>query len=154
MSTSTVQTLVTKEKSTKRSREEESPSMTEISSEGFKIMYRKKAKLDSKLSLSKDSEQENIITTKEPLVSTLVGDQTTLSPTTSTTSQYHQQVMLTSTSTIGEVEKSIFDIFEEIKVRNEAFKSTHIINSGSRLLSAFDSEKGKMQMAFLQAQIP
>ena len=59
--------------------------MNDICSEGFKIMYRKKAKLHSKLSLSKDSEKENIVTTKEPFFSSLVGDQTTQSPTTSTT---------------------------------------------------------------------
>jgi len=67
-------------------REEESPSMTEISSEGFKIMYRKKTKLNSKLSLRNDSDQENIITTKKPLISSLVGDQNKLSRTTPTTS--------------------------------------------------------------------
>ena len=92
------------EKIAKRSREEESPSGTEISSEGFKIMYRKKAKLSSKLNLNKDSKQENIITIDEPLVSSLVGDKTTLSPTTFTTSQEQQQLMHTITSTTGETE--------------------------------------------------
>lgn len=50
-------------------------------------MYKNKAKLSYKLSLCKDLEQENIITTKEPLLSSLIGDQTTVSPTTSTASQ-------------------------------------------------------------------
>jgi len=86
VSSSTAHTPITQEKIGKRNREEESPSVTEISSEGFKILYKKKTKLNSKLSLSKDSNQENISTTKEPLVSSLVGDQTTLSSTTSTTS--------------------------------------------------------------------
>ena len=75
------------EKIVKRSREEESPLGNEIFSEGFKVMYSKKAKLISKLRLSKDSEQETIITTNKPLVSSLLGDQTTQSPTISMTSQ-------------------------------------------------------------------
>ena len=62
------------EKTTKISREEESPLGTDIFSEGFKIMYMKKDKLSSKLSLIKDSEQQTIITTIEPLVSSLLGD--------------------------------------------------------------------------------
>jgi len=73
------------EKTTKRRREEESPLGTDIFSVGFKIMYRKKAKLSSRLSLTKDSEQQTIITSNEPLVSSLVGDQSTESPTTSST---------------------------------------------------------------------
>lgn len=56
MSTSTIQTPVTHEKTKKRNREEGSPLLTEISSEGFKIMYRKKTKLNSKIILSKDSD--------------------------------------------------------------------------------------------------
>lgn len=85
-------------------------------------MYRKKAKLSAKLSLRKEAEKENIITTNEPLVSSLVGDHTTLSPTNSTASQERQQIMQSNTSTIGETRKSIMDIFKEIKVRNEALK--------------------------------
>lgn len=123
-------------------------------------MYRKKAKLSYKLSFIKDSEQETVITTNEPLVSSLVGDQSTLSPTTSMTSQDQQKIQI-NTPTTGETYKSIMDIFKEIKVRNEAlnidtynqfWKQTS--SSQSRLLSAFDLEKGKMQMAFLQAQVP
>ena len=87
VSSSIVQSPTMQEKTSKRSREEESPLGTDIFSERFKIMYRKKAKLSSRLSLSKDSEQQTIITTNEPLVSSIVGDQSTQSPTTSTTSQ-------------------------------------------------------------------
>jgi len=53
------------------------------------------------------------------------------------------------------------DIFKEIKVRNEALKINtynqfwkHTSGSQSRLFLAFDSKKGKMKMAFLQAQVP
>jgi len=75
------------EKTAKRNRKQESPLGTDIFSEGYKIMYRKKTNISSKLNLSKDSKQQTIITTNEPIVSSLVGDQTTLSPTTSKTSQ-------------------------------------------------------------------
>lgn len=115
VSTSTVQTIVTQEKTKNRNKEEVSPSVTKISSEAFKIMYKKKTKLNSKLSLSKDSDQENIATTKETFVSSLVGDQTTLSPTTSTASQDQQLDMQTNTSTKGETEKSIFSFSRRLK---------------------------------------
>lgn len=54
VSSSIVQTPTMQEKATKRSREEESSLGTDIFSEGFKIMYGKKAKPSSRLSLSKD----------------------------------------------------------------------------------------------------
>lgn len=69
--------------------------------------------------------------------------------------------MQTSTTIIGEKEKSIFDIFKEIKVKNEALKINacnhfwkQTSSSQSILLLAFDLEKGKMKMNFLRAQIP
>ena len=64
--------------------------------------------------------------------------------------------MHTGTSTSSELEKSIIDVFKEIKVRNEALKIKtynqfwkQTFGAQSRLLSAFDSEKGEMQMEFL-----
>ena len=74
MSTSTLETLVTQEKVGKRIREEESPSVTDTPSEDLKIIYRKRTKLNPKLKLRKDSDQEDIITTKETLASSQVGD--------------------------------------------------------------------------------
>ena len=69
--------------------------------------------------------------------------------------------MQTSTPTIGETKKSIMDMFKEIKIRNEALKINtfnqfwkQTFGAHSKLLSAFDSKKGKMKMAFLQAQVP
>lgn len=64
--------------------------------------------------------------------------------------------MQTNTFTSREAKKSTMDIFKEIKIRNEALKINTYNqlwekNSGAqiRLLSFFDSEKGKMKMAFL-----
>jgi len=58
-----------------------------------------------------------------------------------------------------EKEETIFDTFREIKIRNEILNKTtyaqfwkQSATAQGRLLSAFDSEKGKMHMAFLEAQ--
>ena len=52
-------------------------------------------------------------------------------------------------------------MFREIKLKNEIIKNNtytqfwkQTSSSQSNLLSTFDSEKGRMQMAFLEAQIP
>lgn len=74
MSTSTLQTPITEEKAGKRIREEESPSVTDTPCEDFKIIYRKRNKLNPKVNLSKDSYQEDNITTKETLAYSQVGD--------------------------------------------------------------------------------
>jgi len=71
MSTQTLHTPVTQEKIGKRNKEEESLLVIDIPSEDFKIIYRKRTKLNS----------------KETHVSSLIGDQATLSPATLTTSQ-------------------------------------------------------------------
>jgi len=59
-----------------------------------------------------------------------------------------------------EKEETVFDTFRDIKMRNEMLKkSTYAqfwkksATAQGKLLSAFNSEKGKMHMAFLEAQI-
>lgn len=81
-------------------------------------------------------------------------------PTQSTTSHEHKIVQIVG-STPENKEEDIFHIFSEIKRKNEELKLNtytqfwkHYSSSRARLLSVFDSEKGKMQMAFLQAQVP
>jgi hypothetical protein len=68
---------------------------------------------------------------------------------------------LTTESIHGEKEPNIFYKYKEIKQRNELintstytqfWKQTSIAQH--RLLSAFDTDKGRIQMAFLQAQVP
>ena len=112
VSSLTMHTPTMQENISKRSREEESPLGIDIFSEGFKIMYRKKAKISYRLSVSEESEQQILITSNEPLISPLAGDLSTQSPTTSTSSQEQQQIMHTGTS-----------------------------GAQSRLLSAFNSKK-------------
>lgn len=57
-------------------------------------------------------------------------------------------------------EDYIFHVFSDIKKKNEDLKFStytqfwkHSSSSQARLVSVFESEKGKMQMDFLQAQI-
>jgi len=59
----------------------------------------------------------------------------------------------------GEKEEIVFDTSREIEIRNELLKNNTYAQflkksatSQGRLLSAFDSEKGKMHMEFLEAQ--
>jgi len=82
------------------------------------------------------------------------------SQTQSTTS--HEQHIVQITGGIPQnKEEDIFHVFSEIKRKNESLKlniSTqfwkHSSSSQARPLSIFDSEKGKMQINFLQAQVP
>ena len=91
-----------------------------------------------------------------------MGGKTITSPTTSTSILNQQQALQTATSSVvtGEREKTVFDTFREIKLKNEILKNTtytqfqkQASSSQSRLLSAFDSKKGGMHMAFLEVQI-
>ena len=66
------------------------------------------------------------------------------------------------TVAIGEKEKEniVFDTLKEMKLKNEMLNTStynqfwkQTPSSQRRLLSAFDSEKGKMHFVFLQAHI-
>ena len=68
-------------------------------------------------------------------------------------------IQSTETKSVGDT--NIFSKFLEIKQKNESLKSQvysqfwkQTSTSQHRLLSSFDSERGRMQMAFLQAKIP
>ena len=69
--------------------------------------------------------------------------------------------MSSSTNVTGEKEETIFDTFKEIKIRNEILKKStyaqfwkHTYTSQHRLLTSFHGEKRRMQMTFLQTQVP
>ena len=77
------------------------------------------------------------------------------------TTSNQQQIIQTGTSTSTDPEKSTMDIFKEIKLKNEALNintynqfSKKTSGAQSRLLSTFDTDKGRMLMEFLQAQVP
>jgi hypothetical protein len=79
----------------------------------------------------------------------------------SPTSQRNPDTTLTAESVHGQKESNIFDKYKEIKQRNELLNNNtytqfwkQTSTAQHRLLSSFDTEKGRMQMAFLQAQVP
>ena len=107
--------------------------MTDSSRKEFKIHYRKKKNLNPKVNPIKESEKEVIIITEETPPSTQKSDKgTSTTPTSSTVSkdqqtlpsQDQQKVIHTSTTTIGEKDKNIFDTFKEIKLKNEILKTS------------------------------
>ena len=73
VSTSTSQTPVPQEKTRKRLREEESPSATDTTSKEFKIMYKKRTKLNLKANTDKGLEHEAVVVTKYTPSSSQVG---------------------------------------------------------------------------------
>ena len=88
------------------------------------------------------------------------GEQSLQSPTQSTTS-HEQQIVQIVGGILENKEEYIFHVFSEIKRKNDELKLNtyiqfwkHSSSSQTKTLSLFDSEKGKMQMDFLQAQVP
>jgi hypothetical protein len=81
--------------------------------------------------------------------------------TSSPTSQRHQDTTLTVESTHGKTDSNIFDKYKQIKQRNELLNNNNYAQfwkktstAQHKLFSAFDTERGIMQMVFLQAQVP
>lgn len=102
-------------------------------------------------------------------VSTLIGVSTSTTPPTisasttphATSPSREPLEIIQSTGTNTSDDSNIFSRFLKIKQKNESLMSNmysqfwkQTSTSQHRLLSTYDSEKGRMQMAFLQAQIP
>jgi hypothetical protein len=75
--------------------------------------------------------------------------------------QRNLDTYLTSASIQGEKESNIFDRYKEIKKKNELLKNNTYnqfwkqnSTTQHKLLSDFESEKGRVQMEFLQEQFP
>ena len=76
-------------------------------------------------------------------------------------SQRNPNTTLTAESVHGKKESNIFDKYKQIKERSELLNNntyTQLWKKTStpqhKLLSSFDTERGRMQMEFLQAQVP
>jgi hypothetical protein len=143
----------------KRSRKEVSPSVTEVSTEDFQV-YRKRAKTSHTTYFLKEGEMQSTIVLEGPHSSTHSDSQFTVS-TSSPTSQRNPDTTLTTESTHGKTESNIFDKYKQIKQRNELLNNNtyaqfwkQTSTAQHRLLSSFDTERGRMQMEFLQAQVP
>ena len=109
------------------------------------------------IDLGKESPHQTIINISYVLDSSLARSQSF--PTTPISEKQQTLQFSTSTNVIGEMEETIFDTFIKIKIKNEMLKKSTYAQfwkksstSQGRLLLAFNSEKGKMHMAFLEAQ--
>jgi hypothetical protein len=141
----------------KRERKEVSPSVTEVSAEDFQV-YRKRAKTSHTPDLLKEGEMQSTIVMEGPHSSTFSGSQFIVS---TYSSKKQTDTTLSAESSHEKTGSNIFDKYKQIKQRNELLNNNtyaqfwkQTSTSQHRLLSSFDIEKGRMQMAFLQAQVP
>jgi hypothetical protein len=81
--------------------------------------------------------------------------------TSSPASQRQANTTLTARSSHEKIESNIFDKYKQIKQRNELLNNNtyaqfwkHTSTSQQKLFSSFDTERGRMKMVFLQAQVP
>ena len=123
----------------------------------MRISYRKRTKLIPRVELDKETEEEVAIIIIDSPPAT---KKFTTSPTRPSSSQGHKETELQSQNVQTEKENIVFDRYKEIKLINEILKNStynqfwkHTSSSQSRLLLVFDTEHGKIQMAFLEAQI-
>jgi hypothetical protein len=144
-------------KTEKRERKEVSPSVTEVSAEDFQV-YRKRAKTSHAPDLLKEGEMQSTIVMEGPHSSTFSDSQFIVS---TYSSKKQTDTTLSAESSHEKTESNIFDKYKQIKQRNELLNNNtyaqfwkQTSTAQHRLLSSFDTEKGRMQMAFLQAQVP
>jgi hypothetical protein len=138
----------------KRPRQDLSPPVTEVSSEEFQL-HTKRPKTISVTGPTGEKEASPTTVTKSvipPFRSSLHKDITSAVPKKSTDSHLDTQPGKTGPKL------SIFEKYELIKKNNQTLTSSTYAQfrkqtsiSQHRLLSAFDTEKGRMHMAFLQA---
>jgi hypothetical protein len=145
----------------KRPRQESSPPVTEVSSEEFQ-MHTKRPKTVSTpgTTVEQEAPPTTVTTTVikpviPPFGSSLYQGITPTVPKKSTDSPLNNQPGKTGPK-LG-----IFEKYELIKKKNQTLTSStyaqfrkQTSTAQHRLLSAFDTEKGRMHMAFLQAQVP
>jgi hypothetical protein len=145
----------------KMPRQESSPPVTEVSSEEFQ-MHAKRPKTVSTPSTTVEQEVSSTTVTTPvikpgmlPFGSSQHKAITTAIPKKSTDSPLDTQPSKTGPK-LG-----IFEKYELIKKKNQTLTSStyaqfrkQLSTAQHRLLSAFDTEKGRMHMAYLQAQVP
>jgi hypothetical protein len=110
--------------------------------------------------LFKEGEMQSTIVMEGPHSSSY-SDSWFIVSTSSPASQRQTYTTLTVESTHEQTESNIFDKYKQIKQRNELLNNNtyaqfwkQTSTAQHRLLSSFDIERGRMQMAFLQAQVP
>jgi hypothetical protein len=141
----------------KRPRQESSPPVTEVSSEEFQL-HTKRPKTATVPSPTGEKEAPPTTVTKSvipPFGLSLHKEITPVVPKKFTDSPLDTQSGKTGPKL------SIFEKYELIKKKNQTLTSStyaqfrkQTSTTQHKLLSAFDTEKGRMHMAFLQAQVP
>jgi hypothetical protein len=141
----------------KRPRKDVSPSVSEVSAEEFR-MHTKRPKSCHMTETTGEKETQPITTLKgdqSPLISS---DQQIMS---TFSSQKQINTSLVNQQSQGGAKLSVFEKYDMIKKKNQMLTSNTYAQflkqtsmTQHRLLSAFDTEKGRMHMAFLQAQVP
>jgi len=141
----------------KRPRQDLSPPATQVSSEEFQL-HTKRPKTSSALDPTREKEVPSTTVTKVdrlPLSASLQHIITSVLPKKSTDTP-----LTTHPRKIGP-KLSIFEKYDLIKKKNQTLTSStcaqfwkQTSTAQHRLLSTFDTEKGIMHMAFLQAQVP
>jgi hypothetical protein len=141
----------------KRARKEVSPSVTEVSAEDFQV-YRKRTKTSHTPDRFREGETQSTIVMEGPHSSTFSGSQHIVS---TSSSKKQADTTLSAESSQEPTRSSIFDKYKMIKQKNELLNNNtyaqfwkQTSTTQHRLLSAFDTEKGRMHMEFLQAQVP
>jgi hypothetical protein len=138
-------------------RKDLSPPVTEVSSEEFQL-HTKRPKTSSVPGPTGEKEASSTTVTKSvipPFRSSLHKVITVALPKKSTDSPLDTQPYKVGPKL------SIFEKYELIKNKNQSLTSStcaqflkQTLTAQHRLLSAFDTEKGRMHMSFLQAELP
>jgi hypothetical protein len=143
----------------KRPRQESSPPVTEVSSEEFQMHSKKPRTVSAPgATIEQEISTTTVTTTKVKPVTLPFG------------SSQHKEITTTIKSTDSPSDTppsktgpklGIFEKYDLIKKKNQTLTSSTYAQfqkqsstAQHRLLSAFDTEKGRMHMAYLQAQVP
>jgi hypothetical protein len=133
----------------KRPRKDASPSVTEVSVEDFQV-YSKRPKITHTTHMSGEEEPHSakVVEEKHQVVST-------------SSSKKQTDIVVTTQTPQGSVPLNIFEKYDLIKKKNQMLTNNtyaqfwkQTSTTQHRLLSSFDTEKGRMHLAFLQAQVP
>jgi hypothetical protein len=141
----------------KRPRKEVSPSVTEVSAEDFQV-YRKRPKTSHTPDRSGGEETQSTIVMEGEHSPLFSGSQQMMSTSSSKKQTY---ITLSTKSSQEPAGLNIFEKYNLIKKKNELLTNNtyaqfwkQTSTTQHRFLSSFDTEKGRMHMAFLQAQVP
>jgi hypothetical protein len=141
----------------KRTRKDVSPSITKVLAEDFQV-YRKRPKTSHTPDRSREEETQSTTVMEGTISSLFLGSQQMMS---TSSSKKQTDTTLSTKSSQEPARLNIFEKYNLIKKKKEMLTNNtyaqfwkYTSTSQHRLLSSFDTEKGNMCMAFLQAHVP